>query len=424
MKFMKMTVRALLISTVMLSTLWLANCGTYKCGATFGASTCSAGAGGIGGGGGGGTTTAAAFVFAVDTTGGSTSGTIDSYTLDTTANTLSATANYTAPVIPADTGAGMVVAQGKFLYAAFRSTGQIYGWSISSSGGLTAVSGSPYTAPYLDAINSGAVAEQNMITNPAGTYLFLSDPSQDEIFVYAIGSGGTLSAVSGSPFLAPFGPLNLAIDGKGKFLYAIDNFYGNHTGSQVAAFSIGTTGGLTLAGTNAFPMWQLAGEPTGKYLIGTTGNSVAISGTDDDNLYVFSINQTTGTLTQSGKFTTQSSPLTIAVQPNSSGDLVYSFGINDTDTGYNAIEGYAISSTGTLSAVPGSPFSNIQLGFWGQFDQTGAFLLDYSSILNASTNTVVTQLGVLDIGSGGAITTPVAPATLATAGYWTVTDVP
>jgi 6-phosphogluconolactonase (cycloisomerase 2 family) len=419
---MNSIVRALMIPTIMAAAMWLASCGTYKCKATFGASTCTAGTGGISGGGGSGTSTAAAFVFAVDTTGGSTSGTIDGFTLDTTANTLSTTTNYTAPAVPSDTGAGMVVAQGKFLYAGFQSTGQIFGWSISSSGGLTAVANSPYSAPFLVGFNPNAVAQQNIITNPAGTFLFLSSPSTAQIFVYSVGSDGSLKLVNG--FAVPFSPLNLATDGKGKYLYAIDDFVGNHTGSGVAAFSISSTGSLSLVGTYSFPMWQLAGEPSGKYLIGTTGNSVPTSGIDDNHLYVFSINQTTGALTQSGKFSTQSSPLTIAVQPNTSGNLVYSFGINDTNTGYNPIEGYAITSTGTLSAVSGSPFSNIQLGFWGQFDQTGAFLLDYSSILDVSTNTVVTQLGVLDIGSAGAVTTPIAPATLATPGYWVVTDVP
>jgi len=179
-----------------------------------------------------------------------------------------------------------------------------------------------------------------------------------------------------------------------------------------------------LVNTYPFTMWQVAGEPTGKYLIGTTGNAVPTSGVDDKSLYVFNIDQTTGALTQVGKFSTQSSSFTIAVQPNPGGNLVYSFGINDTDMGYNPVEGYQINSTGTLSAVSGSPFSNIQLGFWGQFDQSGAFLLDYSSITNGGTNNVVTKLGVLDVGSGGAITTPIAPAALARGGYWAVTDVP
>jgi len=410
---------------VVLAAMGLTSCDHYVCssGATFGASSCSASGSGLSQGTGSGTSTSAAFVFAVDTQ----SGTVDGFTLDTTADTLSATSSYTAPTIPQDMGAGMVVAQGKFLYAGFRNTAQVFGWVIDSTGNLTAISGSPYSAPFLVSINAGEVAQENMITNPAGTFLFFSDPVSDQIYVYSIGSGGVLTAVSGSPFSAPFGPLNLAIDGKGKYLYAVNDFFGNHTGTEIAAFAIGSSGALTpVAGSPfSYPMWQVAGEPSGQFLIGTTGNAVPASGTDDDNLYVFAINQTTGALSEVGTFATQNSPFTIAVQPNSGGNLVYSFGINDTDTGYNPIEGFQInSSTGALTAVSGSPFSNIQLGYWGQFDQTGAFLLDYSSIINAGTDTVVTQLGVLDVGSGGAITSPISPLTLTTGGYWAVTDVP
>src|SRR5271169_5601397 len=167
---MAMKVRVLLSSVVVLTTMWLVDCGHYVCGTTFGNASCTASGGGISQGGG--TSTTAAYVFAVDTL----AGTVDGYTLNTTANTLAATANYTAPTIPKDMGAGMVVAQGKYLYAAFRSTNQIFGWSISSGGGLTAVSGSPYPAAFLTSINAGEVGQQNMITDPAGTLLFFSDP--------------------------------------------------------------------------------------------------------------------------------------------------------------------------------------------------------------------------------------------------------
>lgn len=418
---MAIKVRALVSFVGVLATMCLVGCGHYTCGITFGASSCTPSGSGISTTGG--TSTNAAYVFAVDTS----AGTIDGYSLNTTANTLGPTTSYTAPTIPKDTGAGMVVAQGKYLYAAFRSTNQIFAYTITSGGGLTSISGSPYAASFLTSINSGAVAQQNMITNPAGTFLFFSDPVQDTIYVYSIGSGGALTAVTGSPFPAGISPLNLTTDGLGKYLYATDGFYGNHTGSSVAAFAIGSTGSLTtVAGSPfAFPMWQVAGEPTGQFLIGTTGNSTPSSGVDDNHLYVFSINQTTGALTQVGTpVPTVYSPFTIAVQQNTGGSLVYSFGINDTDTAYNPVEGYQIGTGGSLTAVSGSPFSGVATGYWGQFDQSGAFLFDYSSVVDQSTNTVVTTLGGLSVGTGGVLTQPTTALTLTTGGYWVVTDAP
>jgi hypothetical protein len=61
-------------------------------------------------------------------------------------------------------------------------------------------------------------------------------------------------------------------------------------------------------------------------------------------------------------------------------------------------------------------------GSWGQFDQSGDFLFVYSSYTNESTGDVVTQLGPLDVGTGGALTQPIFTLTLATPGFWVVTD--
>src|SRR5580704_13812115 len=254
---MTMRVRVLLGLLIVMATINFSACGHYVCGHTFGNSTCTSTGSGFGGNPPGGDTTAA-FSFVVDTQ----TPTIDSYTLDTTANTLAPTANYVAPTLSeVDAGVGMVVAQGKYLYTGYRNSGNLYGWTISSAGALTAVSGSPYTAPFLEDINASGLGQQNMITNPAGTFLFFADPIRSQIDVYQIGSGGVLSPVSGSPFSAPFAPLNLATDGQGKYIYAIDGFFGNHTGSAIAAYSIGATGALTaVAGSPfSFPMWQVQG---------------------------------------------------------------------------------------------------------------------------------------------------------------------
>jgi hypothetical protein len=429
---MTMRVRAGFTLIAALAVLGLASCGHYICseGANFGSSSCTASGGGLSQGGGG-TTTIAAFAYAVDE-----AGTIDGYTLNTTASSFAATSGYTAPAVPTNNGGvGMVVAQKQFLYAGFGSVGQLYGWSIdSTTGALTAVSGSPFSAPFLANFGVG-VGQANMIANPAGTMLFISDTTQSGIYVYTIGGGGVLTLVTGSPFAVPFEPMNLATDGLGKYLYAIDGDFSNHTGSEIAAFTIGSSGSLTPvvgspfvtgAGVN-FSMWQLAGEPTGKYMIGTSGSSAVYSGSDDDHLYVFSIAQSgasAGAITPvpGSPFVTLYSPFSIAVQSNTGGNLVYSFSFNDTATGFNGVEGYEISSTGTLTAVSGSPFNNVAEGTWGQFDQSGALLFVYGSFFDEGTNAQVTQLGPDDVGSGGLLTEPIPLLTLPTQGFWVVTD--
>jgi len=420
---MTMRVRAVLMLTVALALMGLASCDHYTCtsGATFGSSSCTATGSGLGSGTGGSAT--AAFAFDVDE-----AGTIDGYTLNTTAGTFEATSGYTAPTVPTNNGGvGMVVAQAKYLYAGFGDVGELYGWTIDSTGVLTAIGGSPFSAPFLADYVTG-VGETNMIVNPAGTYLYFAATGVDEIYAFQIGNGGALTAVAGSPFSATFplggGPMNLAIDGLGKYLYASNGNYSSHTATQVLTYSIGSGGALTPVGTVLdSPMWLLKGEPTGKFMIGTSGNAVVDSGIDDDHLYVFSIGST-GALTEvaGSPFATEFSPFSIAVQSNAGGNLVYSFSFNDTATAFNGVEGYEITSTGTLSAVSGSPFTGVAEGSWGQFDQSGAFLLVYASYVPEGTGSVITQLGPDEVGSAGLLTQPISTLTLATPGFWVVTD--
>ena len=430
---MTMKVRALFVFLLALATMLTVNCSPYSCQAEFGASTCTPSGGGLGGGGGngggggggGGTGTPTAFAFAVDE-----AGTIDGYTLNATAGTFGQTVGYVAPVIPSnDGGVGMVVAQSQFLYAGF-GNGTLYGWTISASGNLTNIAGSPFTATFLQDFVP-PVGQAAIITNPSGTLLFMSDSIGEKIDVYSIGSGGVVSPVTGSPFTVPFEPMNLATDGQGKYLYAINGNPTTHTGSEIAAYTIssatGSVGALTpVPGTPfVYPMWLLKPEPTGNYMVGTTGNNVTLSGNDDDNLYVFSITQTganAGALTQIGKTATTYSPFSIAAQSNSGGNLIYSFSFNDTATGFYPVEGFQISSTGALTELSTSPFSNVAEGTWGQFDQLGTYLFVWGSYLDQSTNTQLTQLGPDQVGSGGVLTQPLPTLTLASESFWTVTD--
>jgi hypothetical protein len=413
-------VRTGLMLIVAMAVMGLASCGHYTCGVTFGNSTCAGGPVSLNGGTG---SADAAFVFVSD--GTASPGSIQGYTLDTNVNppTLKATTSYTPPSTPGnDSGMGMAVAQKKFLYTAFGSTNKVYGWTISTTGILTAVSGSPYTATF-GSVGSFAFDTRRMITNPAGTLLFIANEFTNQIFVYQIGAAGDLTAVTGSPFTVPFSPGNMTTDGLGNFLYFTNASEGTHTGTEIAAFSIGTQsnlGVLTEIGTFAFPMWQLQGEPSGKYLIGTTGNSTApgFSGTDDKNLYVFTIGGSGG-LTAPVLFPTQNSPFSIAVQSNAGGNLLYSFGYDPLGTGFNSAEAYTISSSGALSAVNGSPFSIAALGSEGQFDQGGSFLFEYGGIFN--TNTVIYNMTFFDVVAGQ----PTLPTPEQTyGGFWVVTDAP
>ncbi|MFY9683839.1 MAG: hypothetical protein WA416_14485 [Candidatus Sulfotelmatobacter sp.] len=442
---MKMQVRVLLSLLMALALMFLAACGgSYNCAVTFGSSSCTpsgsglgGGSGGGGGGGGGGGATV--FAYAVDQIGGTTTGTMDGYELNAGAGTLAPISGFNAPLIPpTDPSLGVVVAQEQFLYTAFSTTQQIYGWSIDkTNGALTAITGSPYTASYLGFAGISGFNQLSMITNPAGTLLFVADAGNDEIWVYEIAPStsttpGALTLAPNSPFsTGTFQPWNLTTDGLGKYLYAT-SITTDHQGLSVAGYSIGTGASEgTLLPVNGspfnYPMWAVQGDPTGTFLIGITGKSIAAGATaDDKSLYVFNI-QPSGTAPGSispvanSPFATTYAPFNIAVQPvAANGDFVYSFGVNDSGQAYNPVEGYLLNTTtGALTAIvgpPGSPFSGVTFSLFGQFDQSGDFLFFYGDVTTP-------QFGVLSDAAGtGALTEPIQPTSLVTPGYWAVTD--
>jgi hypothetical protein len=433
-QFMKNLFRLLVSLLVVLLMLLLVNCsGAPGCPqATFGSSSCTAGSsgfggggnggtGGGGGGGGGGGSSANALAYVVDQ-----NGTIDGYALNTTAATFGPASGFAAPVVPVNLGgAGMVVAQGQFLYAVFEDLQQIYGWSIDSSGNLTALSGFPISVP-LSNIAALTYNQQVVMTNPTGTLLFISEFADEQILVYQISSSGALTAAAGSPFStlpASLEPQNMAMDGLGRFLYVGEDS-GDHSGAFVVGYAVSSAGVLTEIPGSPFniPIWEMQGEPSGNYLLGISGKTQFLFGADDKSLYVYNIDQTTGALSAvvGSPFPTVYTPFNFTVQPTATnGEFIYSFGFDDSGVGTNPIEGYQLNTTtGALTAVAGSPFNGLSSTVWGQFDQSGAYLFGYS----AATPDV--SLAVINVSSTGVLSETLASTPLTTGGYWAPTDLP
>ena len=278
-------------------------------------------------------------------------GTLDGYGLDTTDGTFGTLNSFTPQTIPANdrrrgSGGG---ARASLCMPCFRRAQQIYGWSIGNTGSLTPLSGFPVSAP-LTGITEFGYNQQVVITNPAGTLLFISEFANQAILVYQIGSDGTLTAAPGSPFstaTAGLQPQNMAMDGLGKYLYVSEDS-ANHVGSAIVGYSVSSAGVLSqIPGTwgNSIPIWQMVGDPSGLYMIGITGKTNFLFGSDDQNLYVYNINQSTGALSAA-----PGSPLATTVRTlqhrhaakSSGGEFVYSFSINDSGLGDNPIEGFSL----------------------------------------------------------------------------------
>ena len=405
---MAMKVRVILSSVLVLAAMSLASCGHYTCGATFGSSTCTPAGGGVSQGGG--TTTGDAFVYVADAGG------IQGETFDAGAGTITNIPNPVTGIDPNASNYWMVIAQKQYLYVGYPGLGQIYAYSISSDGSQTAIAGSPFSVSFL--IGSTIGGSQAMIANPAGTLLFVMEQSANAVYVYTIGAGGVLTQ-AGSPLVLSFLPLNLAVDGLGKYLYVTSASLDTSVLPQIGAYSIGSDGSLTVVpnspfisnGLNLnFAVAQMQGDPSGKYMIGTTSSITS----SDPHLYVLSI-ASDGELSPvaGSPFPTTSSPSFVTVQPSTGGTLVYSITVNSSDVG-GFVEGYQLDpTTGILTADSGSPFGIT--GDYAQFDQAGTYLF-VRDLFNK-------DLSIYTVGTAGTLTNPTASVGWGP-GSWAPTDVP
>lgn len=357
---MTMKVRVLFVAAVLAATMWLAGCGHYVCenGATFGASSCSASSPGLGGGPGSGNNGQQALRYAMDSSAGGLN--LEGLNINNS-GTFAVVPSFVSPSLPMSPIAlgGMAIVNKKFFYLAF-SNGQLFAFSINQTNGtLTPIGTSPYTA----------LGGSSIAADPLGRFIFVGDPSG--ISVYAINTldgslgGGAVSHISSSQ------PVQLVTDGLGKYLYGID-------GSSINAFTYNASGTLTSLGAFAagMGMQNIAGESTGKFILGVTALTGA-SGSTDANIYVFAITQsgtTAGALTEvtNSPFATLSPPIQVVVSPN--GKFVYAMTETaDVVATFDPIEGYSLDASGNLTALASSPFTNF-VGQVGMFDQSGLYL--------------------------------------------------
>jgi 6-phosphogluconolactonase (cycloisomerase 2 family) len=139
---------------------------------------------------------------------------------------------------------------GRFLYVADSAGNAVLGFSIQGNGALTPITGSPFPA------SSQPVA---ITTTPGGALLYVANQGSNNVSGFVIDSNsGALGAVAGSPFpTGGKGPTFLAATG--TFVYVTENVT-----NDVAAFAIGTNGTLTAVSGSPFnvatqPVWIALG---------------------------------------------------------------------------------------------------------------------------------------------------------------------
>lgn len=226
-----------------------------------------------------------------------------------------------------------------------------------NSGALTIIDGSPFSS------DGGLYA---IAIDPMRAFAYTASSGGGYLRVYAITlATGALTDLSCGPYFVNYSITSIAIDPDGKFLFALGG-----TGS-IAGFSINNDGSLTELPESPFA----TGSNTTAATFDPAAPYLYIANANDDTITAYTYSAT-GQFTQvmGSPFTTDGAvrnggqPQSLAVDP--SGTFLFSANFSDSDISVFRID----SATGTLSAVPGSPF----VTGWGTLqlavDHSGNFL--------------------------------------------------
>jgi 6-phosphogluconolactonase len=149
---------------------------------------------------------------------------------------------------------------------------------------------------------SSTTSDNALAVDSASSTLYIARSGTSQgLAVYTIGTAGTLTAVSGSPFSAGSAPYSVAIDNTGTYVYVA-----NRSSSTISGFTIGTGSVLTALSGSPFTSGSLvtsvATDNSGSYLL-----AAANGGAPDLTMYSFD-STTAGKLDTAASVTTGTDP--------------------------------------------------------------------------------------------------------------------
>lgn len=227
----------------------------------------------------------------------------------------------------------------RFLYAVAASG--VFGYNITSTGQLTPLPGSPFTArTQPDAI----------LTDPSCSFVVVANQGSNNISVFSVrSSDGFLTPVVGSPFAAGTGPAALAM-GDG-FLFAA-----NSGSNNVSVYNVNTG-----SGTGGF-LTQVPGSPFSAGSVPSalvySSPTLYVANSASSNVSAFAVTSQNGFLNA-----VPGSPFSVGTQPKAmiavsppANNVAQRLFLYVANAGSNDLSGFTIGSNGVLTVVAGFPF--------------------------------------------------------------------
>ena len=167
------------------------------------------------------------------------------YTIDTSTGLLTPvassplalyTGNTSTPTIVAPTGL-LITPNNSYVYASLGTLG-VQVLTLGSGGALAAGANPTLLAPLK---TSTSPSDQRTASDPNSLFLFLAEINTG-LRVFSIGSGGSLSEVSGSPYAVGTGPTAVDLDVTGSYVYVA-----NKGSNNISAFTLTAASGKLTA---------------------------------------------------------------------------------------------------------------------------------------------------------------------------------
>jgi 6-phosphogluconolactonase len=295
------------------------------------------------GGGGGGGTTVGSYTYV-----GTQSGVLVGYSVSST-GALATLSGFPNQFATAGINGLAITPNNAVLYAAVAGIG-VYGLGINSSTGVATL------------INTSAlvqdVAPVALTVDPSGQFLLVAGLANGVAAVgeYAINSDGTLSEVGGSPisitFVAGTDTTNLAVT---NIAVAPNSSYVFVTLGQlgVAPLPFNTSGSLSPNTQIIGPKATSSGIPNQDLGLAVNPTSSALFvGETNVGVRVFTIGTSSFTEISGSPFAAGGQPRSLTF--DGTGDYLYAASSTD-----NAISGYSVLASGSLTPISGSPFSSV-----------------------------------------------------------------
>jgi 6-phosphogluconolactonase len=195
----------------------------------------------------------------------------------------------------------------------------------------------------------GSMKNTAIPTAQSTSLAFVTNSGSGTVSAFMINSNGALSPIAGSPFAAGAGAEFMAFDPVHKLLLV-----SNQIANSLSAFSVNTASGMLTAVPGS--PFTTGSRPTA-VAVDSAGRFVFVANQAGNSIAVFSIGSN-GVLTPvAGSPFAASSPYGLSVNP--SGSVLYATNFPDTQiSDLNTVSAFSVASTGTLSAVTGSPFAD------------------------------------------------------------------